>query len=194
FMGLYYSILIQIKENVARSTDSASEGAIIPDEFLEVMMKFLVPAHQMLLYNNLGTSKLDSVFKEHLENVKNDPKVSNIYKFTALFMYTDLHQEDGKDYLNAMIPHQVRNTVLDFVFTKLRQYESKKLGNDLHFYPELMKQLLYMKESQKYHPVRQSNREETKSKIRKRQLLASVKNKSSSKRKKKQGKVTKEIF
>ncbi|CAG9622813.1 metallophosphoesterase family protein [Sutcliffiella rhizosphaerae] len=195
FMGLYYSILIKIKKkNEKRSVTDVSKETVIANEFLEVMMKFIVPAHQMLLFNNLGTSKLDSVFKEYLEDVKNKPNVSNIYKFTALFMYTDLHQEDSKEYLNAMVPHQVRNIVLDFVFTKLRQYESKKLGQEHEYYPDLMKKLVYMKDSQKYHPKRQSNQEETKNKIKKRQFLASVKNKRSSKRKRKKKKDPREIF
>jgi 3',5'-cyclic AMP phosphodiesterase CpdA len=193
FMGIYYRILKQIKkENESRLSGTVADEGVISDEFLEVIMKYLVPAHQLLLYNNLGTSKLDSVFKEHFDEVKNHSEISSIYKFTALFMYTDLQIEDAKDYLSSMVPHQVRNVVSDFVFTKLRQYESKKIGKDSQFYPELMKQLLYMKDSQKYHPERQSNQEETKSKIRKRQLLASVSKKKSSRKRK--GKVPKEIF
>ncbi|MFP3471348.1 hypothetical protein R0J90_15010, partial [Micrococcus sp. SIMBA_144] len=50
-------------------------------------------------------------------------------------------------------------------------------------YPELMKQVLYMDQSKKYHPQRQVNSEGTKQEIKKRQLLENAKNKKSTNKK-----------
>lgn len=191
FMGLYHMYLRKFLNDINNGDEhklKELENSSLPKEFFEAMLTFLPAVHQMALFQNLGTSKLEDIFKEHLDSIIEDDDISLIHKFTALFMYTDIHPVHEKDYLYKMIPSKVKNIVKDFTFSKLHYYESKLDTGENSFYPELLKRFIHMDQSNRYHPQRQAKKEETKHEINKKQLLEKVKNKRSGKKKSKSGK------
>jgi predicted MPP superfamily phosphohydrolase len=145
----------------------------------EFLARFLQPIHQTVLFNYMGTSKLGPIFKkildEMLENKIKD--VGLVEKFTALFMYTDLHPEDEEKYLKRVIPSMVKGIVRDFIFMKLSQYESKNL-DDNSFYPELLKVFIHSDVSNRNKPLKQRNQGLTKRRIDRKRLIERSKKKS----------------
>lgn len=180
FMGVCYSLLNQFIKDEKTKSELYNEG--VSSEFLDLIMKFFPTIYQISIFQNIGTSKLETIFKSYLDSIINNNDINLIHKFTALFIYTDLHPADERYYLDKMIPKQVNNVVKDFAFMKLNYYASANQKNNDILYPELMKKLIHHDVNKKYYPHNQSSQENTKHAIRKQQLLLNAKVKVSDKK------------
>lgn len=88
-------------------------------EFYYFFSRFSLYAHEGIIYSTMGSKKLLPVIEDYLaENLQNE-NVSNVEKFTALFLYIDSKGEEYKQKLNLALQNNLSSSVKDFVYIKL---------------------------------------------------------------------------
>jgi predicted MPP superfamily phosphohydrolase len=69
----------------------------------ELTLQFLPLLHELLIGEVLSSAKLTLVYKEHIDNIINDKSKTQLEKFTAIFLYSDIHGSRYKDYIKDFI-------------------------------------------------------------------------------------------
>jgi hypothetical protein len=139
FMALYQYML----DNMLNQEKPIINETEVSKDQLEFLSKFLLFVHQDILFSNIGTAKLAPIIKKFLDDELRENNVSEVEKFTALFLYSDLKVPDSMKYLNDAIPSRMSNVVKDFSFLKLTQYSAiSKDPNELRDYKTQMGKIL----------------------------------------------------
>lgn len=121
FATIYKYILNKYLENKEEQGDGNKK-----DEQLEIIGRLLPLAHQVVIYQTLGTGKLSIVLQEKIEAILNDEKVSDFEKFLSVFIYADLKGKKSIDYINTLITVIKRKYIKDMIFMKLLEYYYRK--------------------------------------------------------------------
>ena len=97
FTCLYKYLFV---ENLRKKGDELTNEERDDSKF---MLQFLPVLQQYWLTDVLVTPKLNLVFKEHIDKILNDKTISQIEKFTTVFLYAD---GNGKNYIEE-IKHMI---------------------------------------------------------------------------------------
>ena len=111
----------------------------LPEAFKDMatlMIDYAPVVTQLILHTEVGTRKLNKVFRDEIERIINDEEISDFEKFLSVFLYAD---NDGIDYTKQIrrLIHKLRYSYAeDSVFIKLIIYfyvrsKSEKLDNEL---------------------------------------------------------------
>lgn len=89
---------------------------------LQVMIRFLPLGTQSLMYNIVGSGKLEIVMAETIEAILKDDQSSDLEKFFSVFIYSDQKGKDFLKYIKNLIRSTKKSFVLDFILLKLVSY------------------------------------------------------------------------
>lgn len=98
---------------------------------------------QLNLNTELGTSKLNSIFKAKIVNDRKST-ASDVEKFMSVAMYWDNHGEEYDKEIKSLIRNIGRNSVQDYLLVKLLNYfnnHTKKGSDEERLYINLISDL-----------------------------------------------------
>ncbi|MBE4906948.1 metallophosphoesterase [Bacillus luteolus] len=127
FVSLYKFLLDKYfeEQNEEVKPIDSKEGM---DDFIR---KFLPAIHQVVVYQTLGTAKLNIVIQEVIESIMDNPNVTDLEKFIAVFTYADLKGKDYLKYIDQLIKNIKRYYIKDMVFLKLINYYYQTKSKEL---------------------------------------------------------------
>lgn len=97
-------------------------NSIAKKDGMEIINRFLPAIHQIVVYQTLGTAKLNIVIEETIEKILHDSKVSDLEKFISVFTYSDLKGKNHLKYIEQFIKNIKRHYIRDMIFLKLMTY------------------------------------------------------------------------
>lgn len=121
FATIYKHILTNYQKK-----QGEQKGGNEKDEQMEIMGKLLPLIHQVVVYQTLGTGKLNIVLQEKIENLLEDDSISDFEKFLYVFIYADLKGKNRVKYIGSLIKNIKRYYIKDMIFMKLLEYYYKK--------------------------------------------------------------------
>lgn len=110
---------------------------------VEAYFRFMPLIMQLNLNTELGTSKLNSIFKAKIVNDRKST-ASDVEKFMSVAMYWDNHGEEYDKEIKSLIRNIGRNSVQDYLLVKLLNYfnnHTKKGSDEERLYINLISDL-----------------------------------------------------
>jgi predicted MPP superfamily phosphohydrolase len=119
FAIIYKYILNKYLEKNTESEDDKKQQ-------VELIGRLLPLLHQVLVYQTLGTGKLNIVLQNKIDSIINNNEVSDFEKFLCVFIYADLKGKNKMKYINELIKNVDRHYIKDMIFMKLVEYYYRK--------------------------------------------------------------------
>lgn len=110
---------------------------------IEAFFRFMPFILQYSINLELGTNKLNSIFKKKIE-IDKTAKVSDVEKFISIAMYWDSNGNDYEKDIRYLIKSVKRNSVQDYLLLKLidyYKYRTKKGSEEEKLYLDLVSDL-----------------------------------------------------
>lgn len=116
YMGLYKTLVL--KELKKKEANIPKQRRVES----EMLIRFLPVAHEILMYETMGSTKLELIFLQHIDNVLEDQTVSDIEKFVCVFLYADSKGKNFSKYLKRLLVNLKNKYFMDMMLFKVLTY------------------------------------------------------------------------
>jgi predicted MPP superfamily phosphohydrolase len=135
--AVYYAILYQFELKRFLEDNSDKLPADLQSA-IGFIANYTPTILQLALYSNVGTEKLTSIYESHIEEVLEDPDISNLEKFYSIFIYAENRGSKYPKKISELISSVGTKYIYDNILLKLitylylrsesKQYEQKFLN------------------------------------------------------------------